>query len=208
MVSGAEIFQALGRRPNIDGLNLNAAEVKVHDGRIVVDRAMRTSQAHIFAVGDVTNLYDIVHIAIHQGELAAHNACHPEREARSFDDRLVTEVVFTEPQVAVVGLSERACRAQAIPYLKASYPFADHGKAMCLGSTYGFAKLLAAPHTGEVLGAQIVGPEAGELIHELIAVMYYRGTVHDLVRMPHYHPTLAEIVTYPAESLVEQIRMA
>jgi pyruvate/2-oxoglutarate dehydrogenase complex dihydrolipoamide dehydrogenase (E3) component len=92
-----------------------------------------------------------------------------------------------------------------IPYLAASYPFADHGKALCLGATQGFAKLLAAPQTGEILGAQIVGPEAGELIHELIAVMYYRGTVADLLRMPHYHPTLAEIVTYPAESIAGQL---
>ena len=205
-VSGAEILQALGRRPNIDGLNLDAAGIKVDDGRIVVDGAMRTSQPHIFAVGDVTNLYDIVHIAIQQGELAAYNACYPHRPAQSFDGRLAAEVVFTDPQVAVVGLSERTCRAQAVPYLTASYPFADHGKAMCLRSTNGFVKLLAAPRTGEVLGAQIVGPEAGELIHELIAVMYYHGTVHDLVRMPHYHPTLAEIVTYPAEALVEQVR--
>jgi pyruvate/2-oxoglutarate dehydrogenase complex dihydrolipoamide dehydrogenase (E3) component len=207
-IAGTEIFQALGRRPNIDRLRLEAAGVQVSAGRIVVDRTMRTSQPHIFAAGDVTNLYDIVHIAIQQGELAAHNACHPDRPAQSFDDRLVTEVVFTDPPVAVVGLSERACRAQAIPYLTASYPFADHGKALCLGSTHGFVKLLAAPRTGEVLGAQIVGPEAGELIHELIAVMYYRGTVHDLLRIPHYHPTLAEIVTYPAESLAEQIAAA
>lgn len=205
-VSGTEILQALGRRPNIDGLNLDAAGVKVNEGRIVVDGAMRTSQPHIFAVGDVTNLYDIVHIAVQQGELAARNAGSPDRPAQFFDARLAAEVVFTDPQVAVVGLSERACRAQAISYLTASYPFADHGKAMCLGSTRGLVKLLAAPGTGEVLGGQIVGPEAGELIHELIAVMYYHGTVHDLVRMPHYHPTLAEIVTYPAESLVEQVR--
>lgn len=204
-VSGKEILQALGRRPNIDGLNLEAAGVKIDAGRIVVDGAMRTSQPHIFAAGDVTNLYDIVHIAIQQGERAAHNACYPDRPAQHFDDRLATEVVFTDPQVAVVGLTERACRARAVSYLTATYPFADHGKAMCLGQTQGFVKLLAASRTGELLGAQIVGPEAGELIHELIAVMFYRGTVHDLVRMPHYHPTLAEIVTYPAESLVGQL---
>lgn len=204
-VSGVQLFQALGRRPNIDGLQLEAAGVKVDDGRIVVDGGMRTSQPHIFAVGDVTNLYDIVHIAIQQGEIAAYNACHAA-PAKEFDDRLVTEVVFTDPQIAVVGLSERACQARDIHYLTASYPFADHGKAMCLGATHGFVKLLAAPSTGALLGAQIVGPEAGELIHELIAVMYYRGTVRDLARMPHYHPTLAEIVTYPAESLVEHMK--
>ncbi|ALA61176.1 Dihydrolipoyl dehydrogenase [Nitrospira moscoviensis] len=207
-VTGAEMLQALGRRPNIDGLQLGAAGVKVDEDRVVVDGTLRTSQPHIFAVGDVTNLYDIVHIAIQQGELAGFNACHPHGPPKEFDDRLVTEVIFTDPQVAVVGLSEKACRARGVPYLTASYPFADHGKAMVLGSTRGFVKLLAAPETGRLLGAAVVGPEAGELIHELIAVMYYHGTVQDLVRMPHYHPTLAEILTYPAESLAEQVRRA
>lgn len=206
IVSGTEILQALGRRPNIDGLDLAAAGVKADEGRILVDGALRTSQPHIFAVGDVTNLYDIVHIAIQQGEIAAYNACHPAEPAQLFDDRLVTEVIFTDPQIAVVGLSERACRDRGIVYLTASYPFPDHGKAMVLGTSHGFVKLLAAPRTGELLGAAIVGPEACELIHELIAVMYYHGTVYDLTRMPHYHPTLAEIITYPAESLVEQLK--
>ncbi len=202
---GAQILQALGRRPNVASLNLAAAGVEVRDGRVVVDAALRTSQPHIFAAGDVTNLYDIVHIAIQQGELAAHNACHPNGPARFFDDRLVTEVIFTDPQVAILGLSETACRARGVPYVTASYPFADHGKALCRGDRHGFVKLLAAPDGGQVLGAQIVGPEAGELIHELIAVMHFRGTVFDLLRMPHYHPTLAEIVTYPAEDLAQRV---
>lgn len=205
-VSGELILNALGRVPNIAGLNLLSAGVIVDAGRVVVDSGMRTSQPHIYAVGDVTNLYDIVHIAIQQGELAGWNACHPSQAPKTFDDRLVTEVVFTDPQVATVGLSEKACRARGIPYLTASYPFADHGKAMCLGATHGFVKLVADQYTGSLLGAQIVGPEAGELIHELIAVMYYHGTAQDLLRIPHYHPTLAEIVTYPAESIVEQMK--
>jgi pyruvate/2-oxoglutarate dehydrogenase complex dihydrolipoamide dehydrogenase (E3) component len=207
-VSGELVLNALGRVPNIAGLNLPSAGVAVDQGRVIVDGAMRTSQPHIFAAGDVTNLYNIVHIAIQQGELAGWNACHPKAPPKSFDDRLVTEVIFTDPQVAVVGLSEQACRARGIAYLMASYPFADHGKAMCLGATHGFVKLLADPKTGSILGAQIVGPEAGELIHELIAVMYYHGTVQDLLRIPHYHPTLAEIVTYPAESILEQMKVS
>ena len=80
-----------------------------------------------------------------------------------------------------------------------------HGKSLTLGETHGHVKLLASPENGEILGAHIVGPEAAELIHELIAVMYYRGTVHDLARIPHYHPTLAEIITYPAEELAGRI---
>jgi pyruvate/2-oxoglutarate dehydrogenase complex dihydrolipoamide dehydrogenase (E3) component len=202
---GQEILQALGRQPNVEGLRLDLADVTVDGGRIVVDSAMRTSQAHIYAVGDVNDVTPIVHLAIQQGEVAAYNAMQADRPAKMIDHRLDTEVVFTDPQVAVLGLTEVAAKADKIPYLAASYPFADHGKALCLGATQGFAKLLAAPQTGEILGAQIVGPEAGELIHELIAVMYYRGTAADLLRMPHYHPTLAEIVTYPAESIVGQL---
>ncbi len=202
---GQEILQALGRQPNIEGLRLDLADVTVDGGRIVVDSAMRTSQAHIYAVGDVNDVTPIVHLAIQQGEVAAYNATQADRPAKTIDHRLDTEVVFTDPQVAVLGLNEVRAQADMIPYLVASYPFADHGKALCLGATQGFAKLLAAPQTGEILGAQIVGPEAGELIHELIAVMYYRGTAADLLRMPHYHPTLAEIVTYPAESIVARL---
>ncbi len=145
-----------------------------------------------------------MHIAIQQGEVAGHNATHPDRAPRRMDYRLAAEVVFSDPQVAMVGLTEKACRALGVPYLAASYPFRDHGKAMCLGERHGHVKLLCEPKRGVLIGAQIVGPEAGELIHELIAVMYYHGTVHDLLRMPHYHPTLAEIVTYPAEDLAAQ----
>jgi pyruvate/2-oxoglutarate dehydrogenase complex dihydrolipoamide dehydrogenase (E3) component len=202
---GEEILQALGRRPNIEGLRLDLADVTVDGGRIAVDGAMRTSQAHIYAVGDVNDVTPIVHLAIQQGEIAAYNATHADQPAKMIDHRLDTEVVFTDPQVAVLGLNEAQAKADGIRYLTASYPFADHGKALCLGAPRGFVKLLAAPQSGEVLGAQIVGPEAGELIHELIAVMYYHGTAADLLRMPHYHPTLAEIVTYPAESIVERL---
>jgi pyruvate/2-oxoglutarate dehydrogenase complex dihydrolipoamide dehydrogenase (E3) component len=202
---GEEILQALGRQPNIEGLLLDLAEVTVDGGRIVVDGAMRTSQAHIYAVGDVNDVTPIVHLAIQQGEIAAYNTTHADQPAKTIDHRLNMEVVFTDPQVAVLGLNEARAKAEGILYLTASYLFADHGKALCLGATHGFVKLLCAPLTGELLGAQIVGPEAGELIHELIAVMYYHGTADDLLRMPHYHPTLAEIVTYPAESIVERL---
>jgi pyruvate/2-oxoglutarate dehydrogenase complex dihydrolipoamide dehydrogenase (E3) component len=108
-------------------------------------------------------------------------------------------------RVAVVGLNEAAGRAGKVPYLTALYLFADHGKALCFGARHGFVKLLCAPSTGELLGAQIVGSEAGELIHELIAAIYSHGTFAGLLRMPHYYAALAEIVTYPAESIGEQL---
>jgi len=200
-----EILQAMGRRPSIDCLNLEKAGVEVERGRIVVNPEMRTSQPHIFAVGDVNGLHEIVHIAIQQGEIAAYNAVYPDRPAYRMDDRLKTQVVFTDPQVASVGLCEKGCQTDDVPYLVATYPFDDHGKSICLGETRGHVKLLCRPRTGELIGAHIVGPEASELIHELIAVMHFHGTVHDLLQIPHYHPTLAEIITYPAEELAEQL---
>jgi pyruvate/2-oxoglutarate dehydrogenase complex dihydrolipoamide dehydrogenase (E3) component len=203
-VSAQYILQALGRRPNIDGLHLETAGVETHKGRITVDAKMKTSQPHIFAVGDVNGIHEVVHIAIQQGEVAGYNAMRPENE-REVDDRLKSSVVFTDPAVASVGLSEKECQANNIAYLSASHPFDDHGKSMCLGETHGHVKLLCDPDSGKVLGGHIVGPEAGELIHELITLMHFGGTVKDLAGIPHYHPTLAEILTYPAEELLEQL---
>ena len=198
------ILQALGRKPNIAGLHLESAGVEIERGRIKVDAKMKTSQPHIFAVGDVNGIHEVVHIAIQQGEVAGFNATHPDNE-KEVDDRLKASVVFTDPAVASVGLSEKECKAANIAYIAASHHFDDHGKSMCLGETLGHVKILCDPASGEILGGHIVGPEAGELIHELITLMHFRGTVKDLAEIPHYHPTLAEILTYPAEELLEQL---
>ena len=205
-VSATCILDALGRRPNVDGLNLESAGVKMGEWGIGVDGTMQTSQPHIFAVGDVNGLHEIVHIAIQQGEVAAWNATHLDQTPREVDERLTTNVVFTDPPVASVGLTEKECQKKKIEYLAASYPFNDHGKSLCLGETHGHVKLLCDPKSGEIIGGHITGPEAGELIHQLIAIMYYKGTVKDLLTMPHYHPTLSEILTYPAEELTNQIK--
>ena len=204
-VSAQTLFDALGRRPNTGGLNLEAAGVDMGQGGIGVDCGMRTRQPHIFAVGDVNGLHEIVHIAIQQGEVAGWNATHPDQPPREIDERLTANVVFTDPQLASVGYTEKDCREKKIEYLAASYPFNDHGKSLCLGETHGHVKLLCDPKNGEIIGGHITGPEAGELIHQLIAIMYYNGTVGDVLNMPHYHPTLSEIITYPAEALAAKI---
>jgi pyruvate/2-oxoglutarate dehydrogenase complex dihydrolipoamide dehydrogenase (E3) component len=205
-VSAHEILFALGRVPNTDTLALAAAGIKTDGGRIITDDLMRTNVPHIYAVGDCTGPHEIVHVAIQQGETAAHNLGQP-RTPRAMDYRLLISVVFTDPQVAVVGLTERQAKAQAIPYLAASYPFNDHGKSLIMDAKFGFVKLLADPGTGAILGGSCVGPVGGELIHEIVTAIAGRLTVHALAATPHYHPTLAEIWTYPAEELADQIRL-
>lgn len=203
-VRAEEIFHGLGRKPNVASLGLDRAGVTEHDGFIATNLFMQTSVPHIYAAGDCVGQHEIVHIAVQQGEVSGHNMAHPQR-MKAMDYRLSIEVVFTQPQVAEVGLNEKAGVARRIPFLAASYPFNDHGKSLIMDAKDGFVKLLADPATGEILGGSCVGPAGGELIHEIVAAMYKRMTVHELAAMPHYHPTLAEIWTYPAEELAEKI---
>ena len=201
-VQAEEILFALGRVPNVASLGLENAGVQVERGRITTNTRMQTTAPHIYAAGDCTGLHEIVHIAIQQGETAAFNIAG---QAREMDYRLLLEVVFTEPQLAIVGLTEKSAAARGIPYLTASYPFNDHGKSLIMEAKDGFVKLLADPNSGEILGGACVGPVGGELIHEIVVAMAGRMTVHQLAATPHYHPTLAEIWTYPAEELAAQI---
>jgi pyruvate/2-oxoglutarate dehydrogenase complex dihydrolipoamide dehydrogenase (E3) component len=203
-VQAEEVLYALGRRPNTAGLGLEKLGVQLEYDRIVTDNQMQSSVPHIYAAGDCTGLHEIVHIAVQQGEIAGHNIAYPKRR-KQMDYRLLSEVIFTEPQVAVVGLTEKAAHVRNINYLVANYPFNDHGKSLIMEAKDGFVKLLAEPMTGEILGGCCVGPQGGELIHEIITAMYKRMTVHELAAMPHYHPTLAEIWTYPAEELANVI---
>jgi pyruvate/2-oxoglutarate dehydrogenase complex dihydrolipoamide dehydrogenase (E3) component len=203
-VRAEQVFFALGRMPDTAGLGLAQIGLRLRGARIVTNERMQTSLPHIYAAGDCAGRHEIVHIAIQQAEIAAHNIAHPDR-MKAVDYRLLTEVIFTEPQLAVVGLTEKRARATKCPYLAASYPFNDHGKSLIMEAKDGFVKLLADPASGQILGGCCVGPVGGELIHEIIAAMQQRMTVHALAAMPHYHPTLAEIWTYPAEELAAQV---
>jgi pyruvate/2-oxoglutarate dehydrogenase complex dihydrolipoamide dehydrogenase (E3) component len=204
-VEAEEILYALGRLPHVDGLGLEQAEVRYHPiTGIEVDASLRTSNPNIFAVGDVTGAFPLVHVAIYQGEIAARNAVMNGNDVADYSLQK-THVIFTDPQVAVAGESEKSLQRADVPYLVSTYPFSDHGKAISIGRTKGFVKMMASPDDGRILGAAVVGPDGSDLIHETIVAMTYRATVYEFVKIPHLHPTLAEIWTYPAEDLIVQI---
>ncbi|MFM8715408.1 MAG: dihydrolipoyl dehydrogenase family protein, partial [Spartobacteria bacterium] len=200
------VLNALGRSPSLRGLEvLGLAMV---GGRLKVSPAQATSVPHIFAAGEVCGGLEVVHIAIQQGEVAATNAAiHLGRHQSappSMDYRLKLFAVFSDPQFASVGATEAELDAAGIPFLTATYPFNDHGKSLLMGETHGFVKLTASRATGEILGGAVVGPEASELIHEVVMAIRYRATAREFATVPHYHPTLSEIWTYPAEEIADQ----
>jgi len=196
-----EILNALGRHARLPA----GVPVLLADGKVAVGPTQQTSMPHIFAAGDVCSPLEVVHVAIQQGEVAARNAAAllSGRNAplESMDYRLKLFAVFTEPGFACVGETEEELVARGISFRTAKYPFNDHGKSLVMGETSGFVKLIAGDLSGEILGASIVGPEAAELIHEIVVAMRFHATAADLAAIPHYHPTLSEIWTYPAEEL-------
>ncbi len=206
-VSATEILYALGRSPNTAGLALDAAGIETEKpgGPISSHPDQRSSVPHIFAAGDVCGPHEIVHIAIEQGEIAAHNAAVHlgvlQARPREISYRLKLLGIFTEPEVATVGLSEAEAKAAGHEFATASYPFDDHGKSMIRGEKHGFVKMIADARTGKILGASVVGPEAVEIIHEVVVAMHFHATADEFLKIPHYHPTLSEIWTYPAEEL-------
>ncbi len=200
------LFNALGREPNTAGLNVAAAGVKLSPtGRVMVNGWQQTTTKHIYAGGDVCGPFDIVHLAVAQGELAARHA-FGVKKLKPIDASLLLNVVFTDPQLATIGLQERELLAREEKFLVASYPFNDHGKSILMDANYGYVKVIAEPKDGRILGAEIVGPHAGELIHIFSGPLAMKATVFDLLRAPWYHPTLAEILTYPLEELADQIK--
>jgi pyruvate/2-oxoglutarate dehydrogenase complex dihydrolipoamide dehydrogenase (E3) component len=203
-VTASAVLNALGRQPQTRRLGLAAAGVETRRGFVVTNSHQQSSVPHIFAAGDCCGPYEVVHIAIEQGERAARNTAQilqgqpPQEE---MDYRLKLYAVFTEPQVASVGWNEAEARAAGREILTASYPFRDHGKSLVMNEVEGFVKLIADAETREILGGSVVGPHASDLIHEVVVAMRFRATAGQLATTPHYHPTLSEIWTYPAEEL-------
>ena len=201
-VSARHLLNALGRRPATDRLGLDRAGVRAGpSGQILVNGFQQTNNPRIYAAGDVCGPFEIVHIAIMQGELAARHATGRESAPVDLDSR--TTVVFTDPQVASAGLPVEEAQARGMDLVISDYPFDDHGKSILMEARYGYVKAWADRASGRLVGAECVGKDAGELIHPMAVAITLKAQVADLLKVHWYHPTLSEIWSYPLEELDE-----
>ena len=192
------ILVAIGRRPNGRAVGATDAGVSVKDaGFIPVDRQLRTNVPSIYAIGDVVGGPMLAHKASHEGKVAAEViAGVPGAE---FDPRAIPSVAYTDPEVAWMGLTEGEAREQGIEYEKAVFPWAASGRALSLGRDEGMTKLLFEPESRRLLGAGIVGVNAGELIAETVHALEMGSDAEDIGLTIHPHPTLTEMIGFAAE---------
>lgn len=183
------ILVAVGRRPNTEGLGLKAAGIAFDAKGIQVDRRLRTSQKHIYAAGDVCGPYPFTHMAEYQAGIVISNAVF--HFPRKTDYRVVPWVTFTDPELARVGLTEPQARAQGIEPTVLRFAFKDIDRAVTEVESNGFIKLIA--HKGKILGASLLGPHAGELIHEIALAMKTGASLSDISATIHAYPTLAQV---------------
>lgn len=199
--AASHLLVATGRRPVLEGLDLKAAGVHCHGGQLVVDRRLRTTQSHIYACGDVIGPYRFTHMAEHQAGVVLRNAlfhlpAHAARDA-------IPSCIFTDPELARVGLSEEQARREGISHKVLRVPFSRTDRALTDGETAGFAKILTGSG-GRLLGAAIVGAHAGELIHEFALAITQGLRAADVSATIHIYPALAQINRFVADEVRNQ----
>jgi mycothione reductase len=189
------VLVAAGRRSNADGLDLDRTGVRTDDdGVILVDDHQRTNVEGIWALGDIANHFQLKHVSNLEARVIQHNLLHPDDLVRARHD-VVPSAVFTSPQVASVGLTERQAVEQGVRHVVAKQMYGDTAYGWAMEDTTSFAKVLADPDTGLVLGAHVLGPQASNLLQPLVQAMSFGQTAHDVARGQYWiHPALMEVV--------------
>jgi dihydrolipoamide dehydrogenase len=196
------ILVTVGRRANTEGLGVDLAGIRTDPkGHVLVDRQMRTSNPRVFAIGDVVGPPYLAHKATMEGLLAAEVVAGQSVEA---DYRAMPAAIFTDPEIATVGLTEAEASAKGQRVLVGKVPFAAIGRALTMGDSDGFVRIVADRDTKAILGGQIVGPDASDLISELALAIEMGATVEDLALTVHPHPTLPEAIMETAEAALGQ----
>lgn len=191
------VLVAIGRRPNGKEINAEAAGVVVTEqGFIPVDRQMRSNVPHIFAIGDIVGGPMLAHKAVHEGKVAAEVIAGHKVEMQAL---AIPAVAYTDPEVAWVGVTEATAKAQGMEIEKGVFPWAASGRALSIARTDGLTKLILDKESGRVIGAGLVGVNAGELLAEAVLAIEMGATAEDIGLTIHAHPTLSETICFAAE---------
>jgi dihydrolipoamide dehydrogenase len=191
------VLVTVGRRPNTDDIGLEQAGVELTDrGLIKIDKQCRTSQSNIFAIGDIVEGPPLAHKASYEGKIAAEVIAG---EPSEIDYHGIPAVVFSDPELASVGYSEQEAKDEGIEVIAAKFPFGANGRALALNDADGFMKMITRKEDGLVIGAQIAGPNASDMISELALAIEAGMTAEDIALTIHPHPTLGEVTMEAAE---------
>ncbi len=188
-----KVLSAIGREPNIDSLMIENSKVKLNKNKrgIAVDSNMRTNVENIYAIGDVTNIIQLAHVASHQGIVAVSNILN---ESKEMDYNAVPNVIFTKPEIASVGLNEDECKENNINYKVSKFNFMSNGKALTMNENEGFIKLIKDTETNKIIGGTIIGAEASSLISTITLAISNNLTDDEIKETIFAHPTTSEII--------------
>lgn len=192
-VSGEKVLMAVGRKPFFEGAGVKelGIELNENDRGIKVNRKMETNISNIYAIGDVTNEILLAHVASHQGVVAVKNIMGEESE---IDYKAIPSAIFTDPEIATVGIDERTAKEANIEVDIGKFPFAANGKVLTTGDSRGFIKIIKNKKTGRVIGSSIIGIHATDLISELTLAIQNGLTTREIVETVHPHPTTSEVI--------------
>lgn len=197
-IGADKILLATGRKPNLDGLGLAEAGIDSSKGGVKVNSRMETNLPGVYAIGDITGGYLLAHVASAQGLVAVDNILGKDTE---MDYSAVPSAVFTHPEIAGAGLTEEEAKEKGIPYKTTKFLLGANSRAVTIGANRGMVKLITTVPENRIIGAHIMGPCAGELIHELVLAINTSSTAEEVARTIHAHPTLSESVMEAAHGV-------
>ncbi|GKX27904.1 dihydrolipoyl dehydrogenase [Vallitalea longa] len=192
-ITGDKVLMAVGRQPSYKNIGLENIDIKLDSKTrgIKVNNKMQTNIPNIYAIGDVTNIIQLAHVASHQGIVAVKNILGIETD---MDYTVIPSAIFTNPEIAMVGVSERTAQEDGLDIEIGKFPFAANGKALTLGESNGFVKIIKEKPTGKIIGGSIIGPHATDLIAEITLAIKNGLTTKDVMETIHAHPTTAESI--------------